>query len=223
MSEPDATSVTSGGNTGDAGNLASSGQSGGGLGQGGGGGGVNNVAGAGTGGGGTEGGAGSAGGYASGGGGGEVASAGSAGAGGGGGGGGQALYNPCPHNGDPCRVMPLGDSITKGTGSTHQAGYRLELFRLALLEHRDVTFVGSLQLGPNSAGNVPFPRNHEGHPGWTIDDGGGRSGLYPKVVGWLSSASRSAPNSAQIPDRSAPCICRSRFRVVAGPRSSGRT
>lgn len=96
-----------------------------------------------------------------------------------------APYNPCPTNGDPCRIMPLGDSITDGAGSSTAASYRLELFRLALKANKKLTFVGSHESGPNTVDNVPFPRHQEGHSGWTIDDGGGRSGLYPKIQGWL--------------------------------------
>jgi lysophospholipase L1-like esterase len=35
--------------------------------------------------------------------------------------------------------------------------------------------------------NVPFPKSQEGHSGWTIDDGGGRSGLYPQMQMWLAN------------------------------------
>lgn len=97
-------------------------------------------------------------------------------------------YNPCPTNGDPCRVMPLGDSITDGVGSSHGAGYRVELFRLSLMNQKKLTFVGSQRNGPNNIEGTAFPRNHEGHSGWTIADGGGRSGLYPKLQAWLQAA-----------------------------------
>jgi lysophospholipase L1-like esterase len=106
---------------------------------------------------------------------------------GGGGTGGQAPYNPCPTNGDACRIMPLGDSITDGVGSSTGASYRLELFRLSLMNNKKLTFVGSHESGPDMVDNTPFPKKQEGHSGWTIDDGGGRSGLYPKIQGWLTS------------------------------------
>ncbi len=82
--------------------------------------------------------------------------------------------------------MPLGDSITYDTGS-HIASYRYELFRLALEHQRKLDFVGSRGTGPELIDGQPFPRGTEGHPGWTIDDGGGRLGLYPEVTDWLQS------------------------------------
>ena len=81
--------------------------------------------------------------------------------------------------------MPLGDSITWGAGSTNLQSYRAELFHLALMNNKKLTFVGSAQDGPTLVDNVAFPRHHEGHSGWTIDDGGQRMGLYPQVQGWL--------------------------------------
>lgn len=110
-------------------------------------------------------------------------SAGSAGAGGSAGGG---AYEPCPTDGSACRIMPLGDSITDGVGSDIGGGYRPELFHLALTDSRQLTFVGSGQNGPATVDDVNFPRYHEGHSGWTIDDGGGRSGLYPKIAEWFA-------------------------------------
>ncbi|MDF3069882.1 MAG: hypothetical protein K0R38_5483 [Polyangiaceae bacterium] len=86
--------------------------------------------------------------------------------------------------------MPLGDSITDGVGSSaDKPSYRYELFRLALMAQKKLTFVGSGANGPQMVEGTPFPRNHEGHSGWTIDDGGGRSGLYPKIENWLKATS----------------------------------
>ena len=106
-------------------------------------------------------------------------------------GGAGAPYNPCPSNGNACRVMPLGDSITDGCcGENTQsmgASYRLELFRLATKAGKKLTFVGSHGSGPNTVDNISFPKQQEGHSGWTIADGGGRSGLQEKVVGWLNA------------------------------------
>lgn len=120
-------------------------------------------------------------------GGGSAGAAGSGGAAGGGGSGGMPAFNPCPTNGDACKIMPLGDSITDGAGSSHGASYRLELFRLSLMNNKKLTFVGSHESGPNMVENVAFPKKQEGHSGWTIDDGGGRSGLYPKMQEWLTN------------------------------------
>jgi lysophospholipase L1-like esterase/predicted esterase len=78
----------------------------------------------------------------------------------------------------PVKIMPLGDSLTYGTGATAQGGYRQPLWNLFQAgPMSNVDFVGS-QTDP-AAGS--FDRDHEGHPGYRIDeiDGG--------IVGWLSS------------------------------------
>ncbi|CAM5323458.1 FG-GAP-like repeat-containing protein [Streptomyces avidinii] len=63
------------------------------------------------------------------------------------------------------RIMPLGDSITAGWGSSDEAGYRSELWRLMEGQSRFTPdFVGS-----GSFGSLGDPDN-EGHSGWTIDD-----------------------------------------------------
>lgn len=63
--------------------------------------------------------------------------------------------------------MPLGDSITDGTG--YAGGYRVELFAKAIADNkRNITFVGSLSNGPNTVSGVTFPKSHEGHFAWTI-------------------------------------------------------
>ncbi len=80
-------------------------------------------------------------------------------------------FNPCPSDGSPCRVMPLGDSITQGYGSTG-GGYRKELFRLAVEGGKNVTFVGNANdFAPNppTVAGQPFPTNHEGHGGFTVN------------------------------------------------------
>jgi len=123
---------------------------------------------------------------ASGGAGGSSGSSGSSGRGGaGGGGGGTNGYAPCPTNGDPCKILPLGDSITHGFASSDDAGYRSPLFKLVVAAQQKVTFTGSLSNGPTQVSGQTFPRNHEGHDGWTIDPGystygaGGISSLIP--------------------------------------------
>jgi hypothetical protein len=66
--------------------------------------------------------------------------------------------------------MPLGDSISDGfvgiaVGNTQQAngGYRVELFRQAIADGHDITFVGTRPAnGPNDVDGQPFPRAHEG-------------------------------------------------------------
>jgi len=89
-------------------------------------------------------------------------------------------YHPCPTDGMVCKIMPFGDSITDGTDTP--GGYRMELFRLAYSDGKMITFVGSQEKGPESVDGIAFPRNHEGHSGWTIDPFGGRSGISTLVA-----------------------------------------
>lgn len=77
-------------------------------------------------------------------------------------------YMPCPTNGDPCAVLPLGDSITEGC-CNFEGGYRAQLFRRAVMDGKNLTFTGTLANGPTTVENQPFPRQHEGHGGFTID------------------------------------------------------
>ena len=94
-------------------------------------------------------------------------------------------FNPCPAAGTACKIMPLGDSITWGVGSSGSGGgYRVPLFRLALMNNELITFVGhgtandpDAPNGPSTVDGVAFPRNHEGYSGYTIDTGGGRTGI----------------------------------------------
>ncbi len=93
-------------------------------------------------------------------------------------------YAPCPTDGSLCKILPFGDSITEGVKSTDAAGYRSQLFKLVVAASQKITFVGSLTGGPTSVSGQTFPRNHEGHAGWTIDPGyssgyGGISTLVP--------------------------------------------
>ena len=82
---------------------------------------------------------------------------------GGAGGGG---FNPCKAS--PCVILPLGDSITHGFSSTDDAGYRSALFKLIVAANQNVTFIGSLTNGPTTVSGKTFPRNHEGHDGFTV-------------------------------------------------------
>jgi lysophospholipase L1-like esterase len=97
---------------------------------------------------------------------------------------GAAAFNPCSTAGAACIVMPLGDSITDGVGSSAPGGgYRLEVFHDAVQAHKALTFVGSATdpNGPAMLDGQTFPRNHEGHPGYTIDDSATTSGISPLV------------------------------------------
>jgi len=105
---------------------------------------------------------------------------------GGAGAGGTSTYSPCPADGTPCKILPLGDSITRGHKSSDDAGYRSQLFKLIIAANQKAMFTGSLTNGPTQVSGRPFPRTHEGHAGWTIDPGynpnpayGGISSLIP--------------------------------------------
>ena len=101
-----------------------------------------------------------------------------------GGAGGGATFSPCPATGAACIVMPLGDSITDGVGSAAPGGgYRVELFHDSVQARKALTFVGSATdpNGPTLVDGKPFPRNHEGHPGYTIDNSAATSGISPLV------------------------------------------
>jgi hypothetical protein len=78
-------------------------------------------------------------------------------------------FDPCPATGD-CKILPLGDSITAGAGAQpgDNGGYRVELFTKAVADSKHITFVGSLTSGPSTVSGQTFPKNHEGHIGWTI-------------------------------------------------------
>ncbi|WP_437751911.1 SGNH/GDSL hydrolase family protein [Sorangium sp. So ce1389] len=76
-------------------------------------------------------------------------------------------FQPCPETG-ACKILPLGDSITFGLG--FDGGYRVELFHLAQQDDHEITFTGTQQMnGPAMVDGAPFPRNHEGISGETIE------------------------------------------------------
>ncbi|SCF21755.1 Repeat domain-containing protein [Micromonospora haikouensis] len=63
----------------------------------------------------------------------------------------------------PLRVMPMGDSITYGVGSSTGAGYRVGLYSDLTAQGGRIEFVGSQRSGP-------APNAHQGHSGWLIGD-----------------------------------------------------
>lgn len=78
----------------------------------------------------------------------------------------------CPDD-EPCKILPLGDSITEGMVSINgqyqfNGAYRVRLFELAVQNNKDITFVGSVSNGPDTVAGQPFPKDNEGHSGWTI-------------------------------------------------------
>jgi lysophospholipase L1-like esterase len=107
--------------------------------------------------------------------GGKTGTAGAAGGGtgtgsGGAAGGASGAYNPCPATG-ACKVLPLGDSITEGIGSTGTAAggaYRVDLFSRAVMAGKNLTFVGPKMAGPTTVAGMPFPKQHAGYSGYTV-------------------------------------------------------
>jgi lysophospholipase L1-like esterase len=68
--------------------------------------------------------------------------------------------------------MPFGDSITQGFNVA--GGYRAPLFRLALAAQKEITFVGSANdYSVPTVDGMTFPKNHEGHGGFTIEGNNG--------------------------------------------------
>jgi lysophospholipase L1-like esterase len=63
------------------------------------------------------------------------------------------------------RIMALGDSITYGIGSTSRTGYRTRLVERLAERGVTVDMVGSEHSG-RGGGDL----DHEGHPGWRIDE-----------------------------------------------------
>ena len=81
-------------------------------------------------------------------------------------------FQPCPRDGSACAILPLGDSITFGEGSSG-GGYRVELFRQAVQASQRITFIGTAPPnGPTDVAGQPFPRAHQGHQGFVINGGG---------------------------------------------------
>jgi lysophospholipase L1-like esterase len=73
------------------------------------------------------------------------------------------------------RVMPLGDSITEGTQVP--GGYRIGLWQRLSAGGYKVDLVGSQYNGPSNLGD----HDHEGHPGWRIDQ------IDANITGWLTT------------------------------------
>jgi lysophospholipase L1-like esterase len=97
-------------------------------------------------------------------------------------GGAGTAYMPCPTtSGTACVVLPLGDSITEGCCTAPEGGYRIQLFSLAVMNHKNLTFGGSLTNGPPTVQNKTFPNRHEGHGGYTIS-GGGNGGIAGTIT-----------------------------------------
>lgn len=108
-------------------------------------------------------------------------------------------YRPCPANGLPCKVLPLGDSITYGVGDEGNGGYRGPLFAAAVAAQQSMTFTGSLSNGPDIVSGQLFPKNNEGHSGWGISTvtqySGGVAGIATLIpIPAFATTSGGVPN-----------------------------
>ncbi|AFY83177.1 SGNH/GDSL hydrolase family protein [Oscillatoria acuminata] len=92
---------------------------------------------------------------------------------------------------NPLKIMPLGDSNTRGHGND-PAGYRDDLWMLLNESEFNVDFVGSEIRNPPSNWDQPyaFDRNHQGHGGYAISgsphDWAGD--LMDNIDNWLNAA-----------------------------------
>ena len=77
----------------------------------------------------------------------------------------------------PIKIMPVGDSVTAGIGSTGNGAYRTNLYTAYTNAGISFDFVGSQSGGPSSLPD----KNHEGHSGWTI------SQIASNVNNWLNT------------------------------------
>lgn len=94
---------------------------------------------------------------------------------------------PCPAAPAPCRILPMGDSITFGiratpSGSVSSGGYRRYLRRALLDDRKSFAYVGTCpgfggrcRILPDGnplycqSGGAPELGRHDGHPGWDIN------------------------------------------------------
>ena len=78
------------------------------------------------------------------------------------------------------RIMPLGDSITRGDKSQDTAGYRGPLWTKLLAAGYNVDYVGTATDYPGTVSGMDV--NHEGHSGWRLDttDGGSCISAYQR-------------------------------------------
>ena len=78
------------------------------------------------------------------------------------------------------RIMPLGDSITDGVGSSDSSGYRRFLYHLLTRYGYSFQFVGTQSGGP-----YDFGRSHEGHGGYDSQDI--LQNIYQQGANWLGT------------------------------------
>ncbi|MFO7497611.1 MAG: hypothetical protein R6X05_18470, partial [Desulfobacterales bacterium] len=86
-------------------------------------------------------------------------------------------------------IMPLGDSITRGSASgvgdpSYMVSYRKALWDLLAARSYEVDFVGS----QNDGWGIPgFDADHEGHGGWRDDQIVNGITGYGKLADWLAA------------------------------------
>ena len=98
-----------------------------------------------------------------------------------------ASYQPCTSS--PCKILPLGDSITEGCCTAPEGGYRIELFTKAVNSKQNVTFVGgTLSIGdakpngPTTVAGQTFPQGNEGNGGYTIASPSSKGGIAGAIT-----------------------------------------
>ena len=98
-----------------------------------------------------------------------------------------ASYQPCTSS--PCKILPLGDSITEGCCTAPEGGYRIELFTKAVNSKQNITFVGgTLNIGdakpngPTTVAGQTFPQGNEGNGGYTIASPSSKGGIAGAIT-----------------------------------------
>lgn len=94
-----------------------------------------------------------------------------------------AITTPVARKRPPIVIMPLGDSITRGTGGT-QAGYRDPLYTLLKNAGYSISYVGSETTTSTILLTEAANEHHEGHAGYAISQLSG--GLDGADTGWLT-------------------------------------
>lgn len=77
----------------------------------------------------------------------------------------QVTYSTASLNAATINILPLGDSITYGSGSSTGAGYRGPLQSLMSMHGLTGDFLGTQQAGDYSFAGLEFDADHEGYPG----------------------------------------------------------
>lgn len=85
------------------------------------------------------------------------------------------------HPGRTYRIMPLGDSLTRGVGDPYGRGYRMALAQYLRAAGVRTNFVGSQHRGEPVSAVIRDP-DHEGHGGYTIGE------LQRYAASWVRAA-----------------------------------